>query len=281
MPLPADYAERVYAGVLGKLIGVYLGRPIEGWLWERIEEKIGEVDHYLKIDNHVKGRVAMPLVVTDDDVTGTFTFLRALEDEGYPRDLTPEQIGNNWLNYTIPERTIFWWGGVGNSTEHTAYARLASGIKAPMSGSMALNGKVISEQIGAQIFVDGWAMVAPGDPEFAADLAKRAGSVSHDGEAVYGAQVIAAIEAQAFVEADMGKLLDTGLRVIPADCIIARLIHDVRDWHAKSDDWRETRRRIGAIYNYENYGGACHMVPNHALIIMALLHGNGDAAGPY
>ena len=32
MSLPADYAERVYAGVLGKLIGVYLGRPFEGWI---------------------------------------------------------------------------------------------------------------------------------------------------------------------------------------------------------------------------------------------------------
>ena len=29
--LPADYEERVYAGVLGKIIGVYLGRPFEGW----------------------------------------------------------------------------------------------------------------------------------------------------------------------------------------------------------------------------------------------------------
>ena len=29
--LPDDYAERVYAGVLGKVIGVYLGRPFEGW----------------------------------------------------------------------------------------------------------------------------------------------------------------------------------------------------------------------------------------------------------
>ena len=34
--LPADYAERVYAGVLGKMIGVYLGRPFEGWNYERI-----------------------------------------------------------------------------------------------------------------------------------------------------------------------------------------------------------------------------------------------------
>jgi len=38
-----------------------------------------------------------------------------------------------------------------------------------------LNGKIIAEQIGAQIFIDGWAMVAPGNPELAADLSKRAG----------------------------------------------------------------------------------------------------------
>jgi len=29
MTLPHDYIERTYAGVLGKLIGVYLGRPFE------------------------------------------------------------------------------------------------------------------------------------------------------------------------------------------------------------------------------------------------------------
>lgn len=271
--LPADFEERVYAGVLGKLIGVYLGRPIEGWQWKRIEEVHGEVDHYLE---PLRRGLVAPLVVTDDDVTGTFTFLRALEDEGYSRDLTAEQIGKNWLNYTIPLRTIFWWGGVGNSSEHTAYARLAAGIPAPASGSCEVNGKVISEQIGAQIFIDGWAMVAPGDPQFAADLAERAGSVSHDGEAVYGAQVIAAMEAQAFIESDMDKLLDTGLSVIPADSVIAQVIHDVRSWHKEDGDWRKTRERIGEKYGYDKWRGACHMVPNHALIIMALLYGEGD-----
>lgn len=267
---PADYAERVYAGVLGKLIGVYLGRPIEGWTYERISREVGEVDHYLTAAN------GAPLVVTDDDVTGTFTFLRALEDEGYPVDLTPAQIGNNWLNYTIERRTIFWWGGVGNSTEHTAYERLKHGIAAPESGSRARNGTVISEQIGAQIFIDGWAMVAPGDPEFAADLARRAASVSHDGEAIYGAQMIAAMEAQAFVEPDIDALIDTGLRLIPADSTIARLIHDIREWHTQEPDWRKTRERIAANYGYDKYRGACHMVPNHGLIIHALLYGEGD-----
>ena len=41
--LPHDYEERVYAGVLGKIIGVYLGRPFEGWTYERIMHELGEV----------------------------------------------------------------------------------------------------------------------------------------------------------------------------------------------------------------------------------------------
>ena len=195
--LPADYDERVYAGVLGKIIGVYLGRPFEGWPNAMIEERLGEVDYY------VHDKVGVPLIVTDDDISGTFTFIRALEDYGCDPQITPKQIGQTWLNYLIKERTVLWWGGMGNSTEHTAYLRLQQGIDAPMSGSMEMNGKVVSEQIGAQIFIDGWAMVMPGDPERAADFARRAGSVSHDGEALYGAQVLAAMEAQAFVEQDI------------------------------------------------------------------------------
>lgn len=270
MPLPPNYEEKVYAGVLGKIIGVYLGRPVEQWTYERIAEVWGEVDHYLP------GKGGGPLIATDDDITGTFTFLRALEDEGYSRDLTPEQIGNNWLNYTIERKTIFWWGGMGNSTEHTAYERLKSGIKAPLSGAIGTNGKVIAEQIGAQIFIDGWAMVAPGDPEFAVDLARRAASVSHDGEAIYGAQVVAAMESLAFVETDINKLIDCGVSLIPADSDIARVIHDVREWHAKHPDWRTSRELIAANYGYDKFVGPCHMVPNHALVIHALLYGDGD-----
>lgn len=267
---PADYAERVYAGVLGKLIGVYLGRPVEGWSYERISETHGEVDRY------IHESCGTPLVVTDDDVSGTFTFLRALPDHGNDQNLSAEQIGNTWLNYLIEHRTILWWGGIGNSTEHTAYLRLKQGIPAPASGSIALNGKVIAEQIGSQIFIDGWGMIVPGDPERAAAFAYRAASVSHDGEAIYGAQVVAALVAQAFVESDLNRLLDTAMRLIPADSTIVRVIAEVREWHAAEPDWRETLRKIQGTYGYDNYIGTCHMVPNHALIILSLLYGDDD-----
>ena len=270
MQLPSDYVERVYAGVLGKIIGVYLGRPFEGWTYDRIMQELGEIWYYVHEKRHV------PLIVTDDDISGTFTFLRALPDYGNRRTLTPAQIGQTWLNYIIEQRTILWWGGMGNSTEHTAYLRLKNGIPAPQSGSLARNGKVVAEQIGSQIFIDGWAMVAPGDPELAADLAQRAASVSHDGEAIYGAQVVAAIEAQAFIESDINQLIDTALRFIPADSLIYRMIGQIREWHAAEPDWRKTRAQIAAHYGYDKYGGNCHMVPNHALVIHALLHGDDD-----
>ncbi|MEE8399143.1 MAG: ADP-ribosylglycohydrolase family protein [Desulfobacterales bacterium] len=270
MSIPQDYVERVYAGVLGKIIGVYLGRPFEGWSFERISEKLGEIWYY------VHDKVGVPLIVTDDDITGTFTFVRALADYDNTPDLTPAQIGRTWMNYLIEKRTILWWGGLGNSTEHTAYLRLKSGIEAPHSGSIELNSKVVAEQIGAQIFIDGWAMVAPGDPERAADLARRAGSVSHDGEAIYGAQVLAAMEAQAFIESDINTLIDVGLSFIPKDSVIARMIADIRKWRSQEPDWRKAFTLLAANYGYDKYGGNCHMVPNHGLMILSLLWGEDN-----
>jgi ADP-ribosylglycohydrolase len=270
MPIPDDYVERTYAGVLGKLIGVYLGRPFEGWSYERIMAELGEIRGY------VHERRGVPLIVTDDDISGTFTFVRALNDYGATLALTAAQIGQTWLNYIIENKTILWWGGMGNSTEHTAFLRLKNGTPAPASGSIALNGKVVAEQIGAQIFIDGWAMLAPGDPELAADLARRAASVSHDGEAIYGAQMLAAMQAQAFVEPDLGALLDTGLALIPRDSVIARMINDIREWRVETPDWRTARELLARDYGYDTYGGNCHIVPNHGLIILSLLYGDDN-----
>ncbi|GCE29574.1 hypothetical protein KDA_50580 [Dictyobacter alpinus] len=265
--LPHDYTERVYAGILGKMIGVYLGRPFEGWTYEKIRAELGDIMGY------VHEKLGVPLIVTDDDLSGTFTFVRALEDYAYTPDLTPAQIGQTWLNYIIEGRTILWWGGMGNSTEHTAYLRLKRGIIAPASGSSRLNSKEVAEQIGAQIFIDGWGMLSPGNPAQAASLAQRAASVSHDGEAIYASQVLAAMEALAFTEHDLHKLLDVGVSFIPQDSITSQMIQDIRAWHREEPDWRKTRLLLAEKYGYHKYGGNCHIIPNHALIILALLYG--------
>jgi ADP-ribosylglycohydrolase len=267
---PQDYVERVYAGVLGKIIGVYLGRPIESWSYQKIQKELGEISYY------VHERLGQPLVVSDDDISGTFTFVRAMADYGCQRSITAEQIGRTWLNYIVEKKTILWWGGFGQSTEHTAFLRLKSGIPAPKSGSIATNGKTIAEQIGAQIFIDGWALIAPANPALAVELAGKAASVSHDGEAVHAAQLIAAMESQAFVEPSIDTLIEKALSYIPANCLISRLADDVRAWSSEDGDWHLTRERIEKRYGYEKFSGNCHVVPNHALILLGLLYSEDD-----
>jgi ADP-ribosylglycohydrolase len=272
MTIPTDYLERVYAGILGKIIGVYLGRPFEGWTHDRILNELGPIRYY------VNERLGKPLVVTDDDISGTWTFVRALSDFGNTAGLTATQIGQTWLNYIIENRTILWWGGFGNSTEHTAFLRLKQGVLAPRSGSIELNGKTVAEQIGAQIFIDSWAMVAPGNPHLAFDLSGKAASVSHDGEAVLAAQFLAVMEAQAFIEPDIQALFDLGLSFLPPGSLVARLANDIRSWHARQPDWAETRARIDEVYGYRKYPGNCHIIPNCAIVLLSLLYGEDDFA---
>jgi hypothetical protein len=119
-------------------------------------------------------------------------------------------------------------------------------------------------------------MASPGDPELAASLARTAASVSHDGEAVHAAALLAAMEAQAFVDGDLDRLLDTGLSFIPKDSIIARLIGDLRDWRVGEPDWRVARERLAEKYGYHRYHGNVHVVPNHGLMILSLLWGDDD-----
>lgn len=56
-----------------------------------ILSELGEIAYF------VHDRFGDPLVVTDDDIAGTFTFVRALEDCERPEDLTSANIGKTWL----------------------------------------------------------------------------------------------------------------------------------------------------------------------------------------
>jgi ADP-ribosylglycohydrolase len=262
-------SERIYAGVLGKIIGVYLGRPVEGWPYDAIREKFDEVLYY------VNDRTGAPLIVPDDDISGTFAFIRALRDNDCNPSLSAKAIGDTWLNYIIEDKTILWWGGLSRSTEHTAYLRLKKGIGAPQSGSMALNGESMATQIGAQIFIDAWALVCPGDPEQAAHFAREAASVSHDGIAVEAAVYLAAMEAMAFNEPRLEILLTEGLRYV-RDSRLRSLVDEISGVCAKSAGWREARSYIAQNHGYDKYPGNCPMVTNHLVVLLALIFGGND-----
>lgn len=266
--LPADYAERVYAGWLGKCIGVRFGAPLENWTYEKIRDHLGELEWYARED---RAKIFKP----DDDTAVPMILIRACQEYGtWP---TAEQMGDVLLNYVADQHGTFWWGGYGVSTEHTAYLNLANGIPAPRSGSIAQNGAIIAEQIGGQIFSDIWGLIAPNDPAAAAELAERASSVSHDGNGIYGGRFIAALVSAAFGESDPRRLIEIGLAQIPADSEYARVVRAVRDYHAgQPDDWRAAFGFLKANFGYDRYPGVVHIIPNAGVVVLGLLYGGGD-----
>ncbi|MGN7297184.1 ADP-ribosylglycohydrolase family protein [Ferdinandcohnia sp. SAFN-114] len=263
-----DYVERVYAGWLGKVIGVRHGGNIEGWTYERINKAFGEVTGYL---HEFKNFAA------DDDTNGPLFFLRSLEDYTHTSEITPEHMGLTWLNYAPDGHGFYWWGGYGKSTEHTAYLNIKNGIMAPRSGSIEQNGHAVAEQIGGQIFIDVWGLIAPGNPTLAAEYAEKIASVSHDGNGKYGGMFIAACIAEAFVENDIEKIIEAGLAVIPADCEYAEVTRDlIRFYHEHPENWRDCFQFVYENYGYDKYPGNCHIIPNSAVIILSMLYGQGD-----
>lgn len=267
---PQDYDERVYAGWLGKCIGVRFGAPLEGWWYEKIRDNVGEVLTYLREDG---GAIFKP----DDDTSLPMILIRAFELFGASADITPQQFGETWLNFLGDEHGTLWWGGYGFSTEHTAYRNLAAGIPAPVSGSIAMNGAAVAEQIGGQIFSDIFGLIAPDNPSLAADLAQKASSVSHDGNGIYGGRFIAAMVSAAFRERDPLALLRAGLRQIPADSEYARVINAMIDYHASHPgDWHAGYAYLRANFGYDRYPGHVHIIPNAGVIALAMLYGGGD-----
>ena len=265
-----DFLEKVYAGFLGMNIGIRLGAPVEPgfWSYERIREVYGDITGYIKDFSHF---------AADDDVNGPVFFLRALDDSQAPP--TPQSIAEAWMNYAREGVGLYWWGGYGVSTEHTAYLNLKNGIPAPQSGSIRQNGKTLAEQIGGQIFIDTWGLICPGEPVRAAEYAIAAASVSHDGEGLHGAAFMAACIARAFVTKDIEDIIRTGLARIPSDSLYAKVFEAVKVFHRSTPrDWRACRQMLEVNWGYDNYPGVCHIIPNAGVCALALYYGDGDFA---
>ena len=260
-----EVLEKIYAGFLGMNAGIRLGAPVEPAFWdsENIRKYYGELHGYVKDYKHF---------AADDDANGPVFFLRALDDMPVFGEPAPQDVAEAWLNYGREGVGLYWWGGYGVSTEHTAYLNLKNGIPAPQSGSIHQNGKTLAEQIGGQIFIDTWGLIAPADPARAARYAVTAASVSHDGEGLHGAAFMAAAISKAFETSDMEAIIAAGLKQIPADCLYRKVFDAVeRCYRNDPQDWRACLAMLQAEWGYDRYPGVCHIIPNAGVCALALI----------
>lgn len=260
--------EKIYAGLLGKAIGVRLGAPVEAinWTKERIYESFGEISGYIKDSKRF---------AADDDTNGPIFFARAIYDYGKP--LTYDKITKTWLNYTREEQGMFWWGGINVSTEHTAFNNLKQGIKAPESGSKKLNGKVISEQVGGQIFVDSWGLLNLGNIKKAMEEAQIAASISYDGEALIGAKFISGCIAAAINFDRIENLILEVLDYLDQESLYVKTMRKVYDFYVRNPkDYNLAYEYVYKNYGYDKFEGACHIIPNACIVLIGLLYSQND-----
>ncbi len=275
--------DRIYGGWLGKVIGVTYGAPVEGWTHDQIRRTFGDLVEdrdrfYLVPMRRIFG--------ADDDTSHPAIMVQALADLvetaaevgcHLPGTPDPAMLGRAWLNYIPEEHGVIWRGGYGVSTEHTAMLNLLAGIAAPRSGAAILNGPVVAQQIGGQIFSDIWGLLFPGEPELAAAWADAASSVSHDLDGRVGARFIASLVSTAFSGGPVEQVVERALATLPPEAHYTAVMRDVwQYWRSNPEDWRAARAFIEAKYGYDRYPGACHIIPNAAVVTMSLLYGGGD-----
>jgi ADP-ribosylglycohydrolase len=284
-------ADRTLGGWLGRAAGCLLGKPCEGWSRERIERTLrafGEwplsdywpsvadlpsgfrffewgvpeekgVLYYHRPDNPcLRGNIKR--MARDDDMDYPIIGLHILERFG--PQFTTANVGQAWLD-CLPYHQVY-------TAERVAYRNLVNGLEPPAT---ATHENPYREWIGAQIRADIWGWACPGRPELAAELAFRDASLSHTKNGIYGEMFFAALLAAAFIESDLGKLIEIGLSEIPRNCRLREAVLDTVEWCESDPDWEATWDRISAKYGH--YHGV-HTINNAAVVLMGLLHAKGD-----
>jgi ADP-ribosylglycohydrolase len=222
-----EYKERLEGALLGRIAGCTLGAPVEFWSIEAMEllaKELGTpfppVDYWTRVPDPLSKRYGMSTreaytrekmngVPVDDDIA--YTLLGLLIAEEYGPDFTVGDVGKAWVKY-LP---------IACTAEALALENLKKGVPAERAGS---KNNPYCEWIGADIRSDPWGYIAPGYPEFAADMAYRDAFISHRRQGIYGEMYFSAAIAAAFTVRDPVDALRIGLTEIPKDCAMAKAV---------------------------------------------------------
>jgi ADP-ribosylglycohydrolase len=182
--------------------------------------------------------------------------------ETYGPEFSTEQIAQTWLSL-LPALSTF-------TAERVAYLNYLSGVRPPETATIK---NPYREWIGAQIRADIWGWVSPGNPAQAAELAWRDARLSHVRNGIYGEMFFAAVIAAAFVTENLAPAIAQGLAQIPQNSRFAVAIHFVLALPEREKTWEGAVDRL-----YERFGAFhwVHTINNAALVVAALLYGEGD-----
>jgi ADP-ribosylglycohydrolase len=283
-----EYYNKVLGSWLGRVVGDFVGAPVEFQPYSLIKEKYGDITYYPE---------PIDLNQVNDDEMYEICALIALEKHGI--NLTAKDIAQEWINLLYK---------LNFTAEEIALKNLRNGIWPPESG---LNNNFYYDAIGAQMRADIWGQIAPGCPKITKYYSKMDGSISHAGIGVEGEIFIAILLSQAFFENSIKNNIENALKFIPPaeESLYTQMVKtSLEIYELYPDDFRKARE---ALINYWNdvrknkldksgikgslsesilnrkrkmflkgaYSGV-HVLPNIGIIILSLLYGAQDKVDP-
>ena len=297
-PADSELVDRLHGAWMGRAVGCALGKPVET-PWYGMAVEAGRTVGRARIRGLLDAQGAWPLsdyfsadapdghgplscpastreriayMEADDDIHYTLIGLGVLEEVG--PEFEWSDVAWYWSRhlpysaiYTAETQAIlnFW-----NSSDRLGKLRGRSGTAATPAWTRS-HRNPYREWIGAQIRSDGWAWACAGKPELAAEFAHRDASWTHTRNGVYGAMFFAAVQAAAFVEPDVRRLIDIGLSEIPRDCRLARWIGAALAWRAEAPNLEAALDRMEGEPELRAMSPV-HTINNAVACVLALLY---------
>lgn len=277
-----ELKDKLSGAWLGRISGCLLGKPIEGYMSERLKKLLKGTNNYPasryitsdefskelieELDINIYGCWADKIdgiSPVDDDTNYTVLALKLIETYGF--DFKPNDVLEAWLSWVPILFTC--------TAERVAYRNAASGMLAPQTATFK---NPYREWIGAQIRGDFFGYINPANTERAAEFAFRDASISHIKNGIYGEMFIAAMLAAAAVCDDIKTVIEAGLDEIPQKSRLRENIEKVLKWHSDGISSEEAINNIHELFKENEMQGWCHTVPNAMIVATALLYGNKD-----
>ncbi|MDJ0916821.1 MAG: ADP-ribosylglycohydrolase family protein [Woeseiaceae bacterium] len=275
--------SRIRAAWIGRISGCLLGKPIEVLSFR---EGPDGVEDYLRRTDALPLRDYIPLEIgslvdergrdccrgafnraePDDDINYTLLALVMLEQHGLA--LSVADVARTWLN-RLP-------AGATWTAERSAYQVLLNEMDPEfVNGDDAgfdlgqCSDNEFNEWIGAQIRVDLYGWVCPGQPELAARLARTDASLSHRGEALHCAAFVAALGAALAVSDNVDSAVDVACGEIPAESRAMEAVSFARSVAGRPDAVKLLHERYRDL-------SPVHSLNNLALVVWAITSADGD-----
>ena len=240
----AKFLDKVHGCWYGKCLGGAAGAPVEG------VKNVIEIADFTEIFNPD---------LPNDDLDLQLLWLDVLKNKG--TIISSCDLADAWV-----EKCWYPFSEYGYFLKN--YMR---GVKPPYSG--IINNSFFKEGMGCPIRSEIWGIISAGNPELATQYAYMDACLDHADNSVYAEQFLAAVEAMAFVENDMNKLIELGMSYIPKESKLRNCFDMIIDMKKAGKDWLDARTEVLNKYSHPDF---TNVVQNLGFVLIALLWGNCD-----